>query len=52
MTYQEQGRLERFWAWWWPSILLWLPTRTRHLLQRPPSYQFLLWNGRQVEDNA
>ena len=52
MAYQEQGRLTRFWAWWWPSILLWLPTSTRRLLDRPPCYQFLLWNCRRVEDKA
>lgn len=50
MTYEEQGRLERFWAWWWPSILSWLPANVRHQLHRPPAYEFLRWNGSDFGD--
>jgi general secretion pathway protein L len=46
------SRLQRFWGWWWPSILSWLPSDARSQFHRPPMYQFLNWNGHELESSG
>lgn len=51
MAYGKQSPLERFWAWWWPSLLAWLPAGARPS-GSPDTPRFLHWNGETFAETA
>ena len=45
MAYGRQSLFERFHAWWWPSLLAWLPGNTTRLASNPKRFRFLHFDG-------
>lgn len=49
MSYIDIGPLQRFLAWWWPSLLAWLPTQFQPRRTRATPWRFLRWDGHTLD---
>lgn len=52
MVYERQNPLDRFLAWWWPSLLAWLPGNIRRPDSSPNRLCFLNFDGEALREAA
>lgn len=45
MSYVETGPLSRFLAWWWPSLVAWLPEKRQRKLLPARPYRYIRWDS-------